>query len=122
MSSRGNERVNGTGPSVRLLSLSPESMPNFFAAALIFGMALSPNGDWGALDKASLVWAASWTGKWRSSRGTVRPEASFEPPLSMYAKSESGRSLMLWVVITARVTPDISALPACFSIAAWVAG
>src|SRR6516164_9689661 len=97
-------------------------MPNFFAAALIFGIALSPNGDCGARDRAFLVWAASWTGKWRSSRGTVRPEASFEPPLSMYAKSLSGRSLIDCVVIAARDAPDISALPACLIISACCAG
>ena len=122
MSSSGYSRMYSAGAAYRLTpeSLS-ESMPNFFAAARIFGIARSPNGDCGARDRASLVCAASWTGKCRSDRGTVRPEESFLPPGSMYANASSGRSLMLCVLISARVTPAMSALPAC-SILACVAG
>jgi hypothetical protein len=66
-----------------LLLSSLTSTPNFFALALIFGMALSPNGDCGALDRALRTCAASWTGKCRLDRGTVFPDASLVPPGSM---------------------------------------
>src|ERR1043166_2958782 len=88
------------------LSLSLTCTPNFFAAALIFGMALAPNGDCGARARAFRTCAASWIGKCRSDRGVVRPLESLLPPLSMYAKAESGRLLML-----ADVSCAISAVP-----------
>src|SRR5215468_2249898 len=117
-SSRANEREKN---DERLLDdESATSTPNFFAAARILGMAFSPNGDCGALASALRTWAASWTGKCRNDRGTVFPDESFEPPGSMYAKSESGRSLMLADVISARSLMGLLLdLPACSSLA-WV--
>ena len=78
--------------------------PAFFAAALIAGIALSPNGDWGARASAFRIWSASGSGKCRSDRGTVRPLLSFDPPGSMYANTLSGRSFTDEAVIVARLT------------------
>src|SRR5258707_319929 len=53
-------------------------------------------------------------GKCRSDRGTVLPSASFVPPGSTKAKSESGRLLMDWVVSCA--TTGFLSRPAAFSV------
>src|SRR5258706_5218275 len=93
---------------------SATSMPNFLAALRIAGMALSPNGDCGARESALRAWSASWTGKCRSDRGSVRPDASFLPPGSMYANALSGRSLMDAAAISARATVVTDDLPVAF--------
>jgi hypothetical protein len=124
MFSSGYIRMNSDREEEPPLSLSLlTSTPSLFAAALIFGMALSPNGDCGARARALRTCAASWTGKCRSERGTVLPDPSLLPPPSMYAKSESGRSLMLPEVISARWVTVTDDLPVdFFSIAACCAG
>src|SRR5258708_30173228 len=53
-------------------------------------------------------------GKCRSDRGTVLPSASFVPPGSTKAKSESGRLLVAWVVSCA--TTGFLSRPAAFSV------
>ena len=58
MSSSGYMRMNSARVAGWLVS-SLTSTPNFLAAALIFGIALSPNGDCGARDSASRTWSAS---------------------------------------------------------------
>src|SRR5215467_1627055 len=93
--------VSSPGAARPPLSLSLIRIPNFFAAARILGRALAPNGDWGALDRALRTCGASWMGKFHRERATVLPLESFDPPLSMKANAESGRSLMDWAVICA---------------------
>src|SRR5262249_14972266 len=73
---------------------SPTWTPNRLAAARILPIAFSPNGDWVASASALRTWAASCTGKCLRLRGVVFPSESFVPPLSMYAKALSGRSLI----------------------------
>src|SRR5260221_13040913 len=53
-------------------------------------------------------------GKCRSDRGTVLPSASFVPPGSTKAKSESGRLLLDWVVSCG--TTGFLSRPAAFSV------
>src|SRR5487761_2015632 len=87
---------------------SATSMPSFLAAATIFGMALSPNGDCEARAKALRTWFASSfpgstsSGKWRLDRGVVLFSLSSSPPGSIYAKELSGRSFWSAADITAR--------------------
>src|SRR6185295_16580856 len=69
--------------SAAAVTWSATRMPRRRAAARIFGIALSPNGDCGARASALRTWGSSWIGKCRSDRGTVLPCSSFVPPGSM---------------------------------------